>query len=435
MSGFLYRVRLLAMVSTVAWLRADAARGLDFREIDAFAAPTNATMMAFSPQAGVLVLKNSESAVAVIEIETRQSSLRLAQTGFTDIALSPSGRYIFAADPGATSYIHRLDLSDMTWDVRTGSYMAQVQAVSDTQILLSTASQWVTFANDEWGSLSTLIPLCPPYYAVVYAGDFRYDVRTGRLLHGNSGSSSQEIQAFKIVDNNFVRQEGSGIYGTAQGYGGTVVLATDGSAFYYGSLQVDPLDVSHNTRVFPEKIYAANGRIALGDRNVYHARTGALLGALPFRTTVYAMNPEGEDFWAYDALTTTLHRFLPAASFYTVTPCRLVDTRDAPGPFSGPALSGGASRTFVLAGRCDVPAPAITLAANITVTNPAAPGYLTVYPADAARPLASNVNYAAGMTRGNNAQLKLGPGGDVIVYCEQGSGTVDVIIDVTGYYQ
>jgi hypothetical protein len=120
---------------------------------------------------------------------------------------------------------------------------------------------------------------------------------------------------------------------------------------------------------------------------------------------------------------------------YTVTPCRLVDTRDAPGLFSGPALVGGAGRTFVLAGRCNIPPTATALAANITVTNATAPGFLTINPADATRPLTSTLNYSANQTRANSAHLKLGPGGDVIVYCGQASGTAHVVIDVSGYYQ
>jgi hypothetical protein len=439
-------------VAALAWRCPEAASGLDLREIDAFAVPTNATMMAFAPEAGVLVLKNSASAVAVIDIATRQSELRLATGTFTDITLSPSRAYAFLADyggenigygtPASTSYVHRLDLFNRTWEVRSAYIAGNVQAISDDQVVLKSLDQWVTFTNNAWGTGSALIPLNTPtggfgpaWYPIVYFGDFRWDTRHGRLIHGNSNLSSQEIQAFRISNNEFVQQEGSGIYGSAQGYGGTVVLATDSSAFYYGGLQVDPLDVTHNTRVFPEAIYAANGRIALGNGNVYHARTGALLGTLPFLTTVYAMNPEGEDFWAYDPLTTTVHRFLPAASFHTVTPCRLVDTRDAPGLFGGPSLVSGAGRTFVLAGRCGIPPTATTLAANITVTNATAPGFLTIHPADTARPLTSNLNYSVDQTRANSAQLKLGPDGDVIVYCGQASGTAHVIIDVTGYYQ
>ena len=38
-----------------------------------------------------------------------------------------------------------------------------------------------------------------------------------------------------------------------------------------------------------------------------------------------------------------------ASRFYTVTPCRVVDTRNSSGPFGGPALAANSDRTFVVA--------------------------------------------------------------------------------------
>lgn len=438
---------LLALAACGALpLLVPAANGLDLREIDSFPVPTNATMMLYSPAASALVLKNAASAVAVMDIGSRRSTIRFANVTFTDIALSPSGRYAFAADYGgdSTNYVHRIDLFNMTWDVRTAYIAGNVQAVSDTQILLKSLGQWVTFTNNAWGSDTALTPLNTPsgywgpaYYAVVYDGDFRYDFRTERLLHGNSNLSSQEIQAFKIVNNEFIRQEGSGVYGSAQGYGPTVVLATDGSAFYYGKLQVDPLDVTHNTRVFPELIHAANGRIALGDGTYYDAVTGALLGALPFRTTVYAMNPQGDDFWAYDPATTTVHRFAPALSFYTLAPCRVLDTRNPDGPLGGPALSSNASRTFVPAGVCEIPGDAESLSVNVTITAPSDDGYLTLYPAGSVQSNVAVINFRAGRTRANNAVLPLGASRGFVVYCGQTSSplTVQFIVDVNGFFK
>lgn len=124
------------------------------------------------------------------------------------------------------------------------------------------------------------------------------------------------------------------------------------------------------------------------------------------------------------------------AFFYTVTPCRLVDTRGAPGPYGGPALADAASRTFVLAGRCGIPPTATALALNVAVTQPTTgPGFLTLYPAAGSRPVVSSLNYTTGQTRANNAVVPLGAGGDLNVYCGQGSGTAHLVIDVTGYYQ
>jgi len=56
-----------------------------------------------------------------------------------------------------------------------------------------------------------------------------------------------------------------------------------------------------------------------------------------------------------------------AVQFYGVTPCRLVDTRNAPGALGGPALAaaGGSDRAFILTGVCGIPAGATSVSPNI----------------------------------------------------------------------
>ena len=45
----------------------------------------------------------------------------------------------------------------------------------------------------------------------------------------------------------------------------------------------------------------------------------------------------------------------PSAGYYTLTPCRVIDTRDAVGAYGGPALAAGASRSIAMLGRCAIP--------------------------------------------------------------------------------
>jgi hypothetical protein len=121
--------------------------------------------------------------------------------------------------------------------------------------------------------------------------------------------------------------------------------------------------------------------------------------------------------------------------FYTVTPCRVVDTRDPTSAWGGPALTGGTQRAFSFAGRCGIPATARSVALTLAVTQPTAPGDLSLFPAGTTPPLVSAINYRAGQTRANNAIAALSAAGSLAVYCNQGGGTVHVILDVTGYFE
>jgi hypothetical protein len=123
-------------------------------------------------------------------------------------------------------------------------------------------------------------------------------------------------------------------------------------------------------------------------------------------------------------------------SFYTLTPCRILDTRDPAGPFGGPALSAGVVRTFTIPGQCSVPASAKSISVNATITQPTAQGHVVLFPGGAAVPTSSTINFRAGQTRANNAIVPLGTSGTLSAVSGQPAGnTVHFILDVNGYFQ
>jgi hypothetical protein len=127
----------------------------------------------------------------------------------------------------------------------------------------------------------------------------------------------------------------------------------------------------------------------------------------------------------------------PPGSLYTLTPCRLVDTRNAAGPLGGPALGAGARRDFPLAGACGIPADAKALSLNVTVTGPTEAGFLSLFPADLGlAPSHSTINFSAGQTRANNTVVPLAANGAGTLAVRNGSaGGVNLIVDVNGYFQ
>ncbi|HZF08262.1 MAG TPA: carboxypeptidase regulatory-like domain-containing protein [Thermoanaerobaculia bacterium] len=126
---------------------------------------------------------------------------------------------------------------------------------------------------------------------------------------------------------------------------------------------------------------------------------------------------------------------LLAGLFYSVTPCRLLDTRNANGPYGGPPINALSTRTFVAAGQCGVPADATALSYNLTVLQGTAAGDLRVYSTGIAAPLVSVINYVINQVRANNGITGLGAAGDFVVRSDQPVGTVHIILDVNGYFR
>jgi hypothetical protein len=123
---------------------------------------------------------------------------------------------------------------------------------------------------------------------------------------------------------------------------------------------------------------------------------------------------------------------LPGTDFFTLPPCRLLDTRE-----SGPAMASGVREVLTVQGACGIPSTAQALAVNVTVVQPTGSGHLIFSPADATT-ASSTLNFSAGSTRANNAVLRLAldaTGALAVVPAVAGNGTVHVILDVTGYFQ
>jgi len=145
---------------------------------------------------------------------------------------------------------------------------------------------------------------------------------------------------------------------------------------------------------------------------------------------------QGPDGYLYYAAINTgkIYRIQSAKNFYTVTPCRVLDTRDPAGPWGGPALAAGSDRAFSIGGRCGIPATARAVAANLTVTGPTDLGHLVLFALGGIPPTTSAINFRPGQTRANNAILTLGPAGDIVVRSGMATGSVQFILDVDGYF-
>jgi len=121
--------------------------------------------------------------------------------------------------------------------------------------------------------------------------------------------------------------------------------------------------------------------------------------------------------------------------FFTLTPCRLLDTRQ---PGDAPALANGTTATLALYGRCGIPETAKALAVNVTATQSTGSGHLILWAGDAAAPVTSSINFGLGRTRANNAILLLASNADgtgKVAAAVSDGGTVHLILDVLGYFE
>ncbi|MCX5211217.1 PKD domain-containing protein [Kitasatospora sp. NBC_00240] len=114
--------------------------------------------------------------------------------------------------------------------------------------------------------------------------------------------------------------------------------------------------------------------------------------------------------------------------FTPVAPVRLQDTRTAGGPV--PAYG---SRSVQVGGAAGVPADVVAGVFNLTVTGAGADGHVIGHPDGSAVPGTSSVNFTAGGTASDHAQLPLGANGRLDLV-NRSAGGVQLITDLFGYF-
>ena len=124
----------------------------------------------------------------------------------------------------------------------------------------------------------------------------------------------------------------------------------------------------------------------------------------------------------------------PAGSrFHGIAPARLFDTRVGNDPV--PAAKRGPASTlhFDVLGKGGVPATGVTaVVLNVTATEPTASSFLTVFPDDVSRPVASNLNVVPGQTVPNLVVVRVPASGVIDFY--NNAGSTHLLADVVGYY-
>lgn len=133
------------------------------------------------------------------------------------------------------------------------------------------------------------------------------------------------------------------------------------------------------------------------------------------------------------ALPLTLQALVPP-NFFTLSPCRVLDTRD-----TTPLVSGVPLSVALAAAECGVPATAKAISANLSITTPSGSGLVVLYPGNYPRPGTQSLTFGSGQTRTNNIVISLASDGTATLNAEAtmtaSGGTVQFILDVNGYFE
>ncbi len=113
-------------------------------------------------------------------------------------------------------------------------------------------------------------------------------------------------------------------------------------------------------------------------------------------------------------------------SFQPVNPSRILDTRPS-------AVGKKSSVSFQVGGVNGIPSKVAAVVFNLTVTEAKLNGFATAYASKDNKPVASNLNFAAGQTVPNLVTVPVGSDGKVTIF-NSSDGSAQFIADIAGYY-
>lgn len=165
-------------------------------------------------------------------------------------------------------------------------------------------------------------------------------------------------------------------------------------------------------------------------------RPGTLVGVAITAVLVVAATVVAMQAWSVDAAPGD-----DDSTYVPVSPCRLFDMRPGYEPAGGKktplgpgVLLAHTQQVTGFVGNCVIPADAVAVAMNVTITNPTERSNLRIFPADlSVVPTVSNLNWLAGETpTANKVDVRLSADGRIRIF--NAAGTVNVLADVVGYY-
>jgi hypothetical protein len=127
--------------------------------------------------------------------------------------------------------------------------------------------------------------------------------------------------------------------------------------------------------------------------------------------------------------------------FFSITPCRLIDTRGSVGLTGGPALVGDAVRNFpidVAPTSCGIPSDAAAAVLNFVVVNPGGGGHLRVWPFGTVWPGVATLTFDAfepAIGNGAITPLTIDPNFQISVTLKTGGPNGNLVVDATGYFK
>ncbi len=402
--------------------------------------------IAVSPSTNKIYVANANSNnVTVIDGASNATTAVAAGRCPQALAINPATNKIYVANYLGNTVTVINGTNNSTSTISVGSYPSAiaVNSANNKVYVANLNSNTVTVIDGATGNTTAVsVGRYPKAVAVnpltnqIYVANGTYSGINGTVTAiDGSTNSTTEIPVGRYPGALAVNLVSNEIYVTNAGDGTMTVI--DGPSLSTTTIPVGGSPASVTVDPVTNKIYITNylwyGSLTMVDGLTGSTTTltvGRNPSALTADTTtnrIYVANLANNTVSVVAGASSGPLQFVP------VTPCRLVDTRNANGEFGGPAIAGGTFRDFIIPNNlsCGIPPSAAAYSLNVTVVPHGALGYIMVWPTGEDQPGVSTLNSLDGRIKADALIMPAGTGGGVRILA---TNTTDLVLDIDGYF-
>lgn len=288
------------------------------RQITEFPSQGNVLQIEYSSSTGLLAVRNSATKVRILDPKTKQVvSERSAHGSFTDMDLTPDGRFLMVADHDLIqprqiqggikrshkTFLHLYDMHTGVWTVlRSNSYVCRVEAVSSDLVLTAPCESPIALVLSK---LSTAEGKLQELNRTPSIGEsnFEYDSHTRRAYQ-----STSDVSAWQISNDRLVRQNDASVEPNTSEGKLITTLSADGKRLYVGRTQLNARYLNADAIRLRQVVYAASNELAFGLNEIYDI-SGRHVGKSNFDSEVHFVTDDSQDWWTFDPVTDVLKHY------------------------------------------------------------------------------------------------------------------------------
>jgi hypothetical protein len=268
---------------------------------------SDVAQMLVASSSGLLFLRLVDGRISVVDAASNSVvEVRAPRERFSDMDLTPDGKFLFAADfggetphptkPKKASWVHRYDLEQRTWDVQRAPDVAwRIVAIDQRRFLLQSFEEPQENSINSYSQDGIVELFRDDSFT---SGDLVYDSVRSRVIQGEGLDIVASGLTLSDLDGDELHYLYRSTEWDPERYDSDLLISTDGRNVYHDGTEFELLDVRNRRRDYHAPVLAAGFGVVFTPTQIWPQAFAPAIDTLPATMTAIGISADGRDVWA-----------------------------------------------------------------------------------------------------------------------------------------